>query len=66
MALLDRAPRSATVRALSPVETYTLTADDFQQLLDRPPADERVRATARQRASQPDVSLGARVSSPPR
>jgi putative peptide zinc metalloprotease protein len=50
MALLDRAPRSATVRALSPVETYTLTADDFERLLDRPPTDERVRAAARRRA----------------
>jgi putative peptide zinc metalloprotease protein len=50
MALIDRAPRSATVRALCPVETYTLTHDDFQRLLDRPPMNRRVRATARQRA----------------
>jgi putative peptide zinc metalloprotease protein len=52
MALLDRAPRSATVRALSPVETYTLTADDFQQLLDRASTREQVRATARRRAGE--------------
>jgi len=52
MALIDRAPRSATVRALSPVETYTLTAADFQYLLDRPASSEHVRATARQRATQ--------------
>jgi putative peptide zinc metalloprotease protein len=50
MALLDRAPRSATVRALSPVETYTLAADEFQQLLDGPMTDRRVRDAARHRA----------------
>ena len=50
MALLDRTPRSATVRALSPVETYTLSADDFHGMLERPPTDTRVRETARQRA----------------
>jgi CRP-like cAMP-binding protein len=50
MALLDRAPRSATVRALSPVETYTLAADEFQQLLERPTTDRRVREAARYRA----------------
>jgi putative peptide zinc metalloprotease protein len=52
MALLDRAPRSATVRAISPVETYTLTADDFQSLLDRPPTREHVRLAARRRAAE--------------
>ena len=52
MALLDRVPRTATVRALSPVETYTLTAADFQQLLDRPMAQQVLQATARRRAGE--------------
>jgi putative peptide zinc metalloprotease protein len=50
MALLHRVPRSATVRALSPVETYTLTADDFECLLDWPQAGDHVRSTASERA----------------
>jgi putative peptide zinc metalloprotease protein len=52
MALLHRAPRSATVRALSPVETYTLTAADFQQLLDCTTAIDLVRSTAGRRAGE--------------
>jgi CRP-like cAMP-binding protein/Zn-dependent protease len=56
MALLDRAPRSATVRALSPVETYTLTAEDFHRMLERPPTDERVREAARQRSREPSAT----------
>ncbi|MFN8635908.1 MAG: cyclic nucleotide-binding domain-containing protein [Chloroflexota bacterium] len=51
MALLNRAPRSATVRALSPVETYTLTAEELQSLLDRPQTREQVSSTAQRRAS---------------
>jgi CRP-like cAMP-binding protein len=57
MALLDRAPRSATVRALSPVETYTLTADDFQRMLERPAADEQVREAAHRRARESSASI---------
>jgi CRP-like cAMP-binding protein len=51
MALLDRAPRSATVRALSPVETFTLRADEFRGMLEQGQTDERVRAIAHQRAA---------------
>ncbi len=60
MALLHDAPRSATVRALSPVETYTLSANDFAALL-RPPAVDEVRRTAHARAGQ----LSALASQPP-
>jgi CRP-like cAMP-binding protein/Zn-dependent protease len=49
MALLHREPRSATVRALSPVEAYTLTADDFLALVDGAQAAEQLRGTARRR-----------------
>jgi CRP-like cAMP-binding protein len=52
MALLDRVPRTATVRAITPVETYTLTAADFQQLLDRPGAQQVLQTTARRRAGE--------------
>lgn len=52
MALLDGRERSATVRALTPVETYTLSAEDFHELLGRLPAVERVRETARRRARE--------------
>jgi CRP-like cAMP-binding protein/Zn-dependent protease len=52
MALLDRAPRSATVRALSPVETYTLAADAFHQMLERPMTDQRVREAAHRRLGE--------------
>jgi len=38
MALLDGGPRSATVVALEPVETATLSRDDFLLLLRRSPA----------------------------
>jgi putative peptide zinc metalloprotease protein len=60
MALLHDAPRSATVRALSPVETYTLSADDFKALLRQPPAD-AVRQAAHVRAHQ----LSALAGQPP-
>ena len=56
MALLDRTPRSATVRALSPVETYTLSAGDFQGMLERPVTDERLRETALRRAREAPAS----------
>jgi len=49
MALLNRAPRSATVRALTPVEAYTLTAHDFAALLDGAQAGDHVRTAARRR-----------------
>jgi putative peptide zinc metalloprotease protein len=52
MALLDRVPRTATVRATTPLETYTLTSADFQQLLDRPTAVQVLQTTARRRASE--------------
>ena len=52
MALLDRAPRSATVRALSPVETYTLSANDFQGMLEGARTGERLREAARSRSRQ--------------
>jgi monovalent cation:H+ antiporter, CPA1 family len=52
MALLDRAPISATVRALSPVETYTLAAEEFHRMLERPQTHEHVRATAQRRLSE--------------
>jgi len=58
MALLDRAPRSATVRALSPVETYTLAADEFQRMLERPPTHARLRATARRRLAEQTPAAG--------
>ena len=37
MALLNKAPRSATVRALTAVETYTLSEVDFGELLRHRP-----------------------------
>ena len=46
MALLDERPRSATVRALTAVEAYTLTATDFRALLAPLPAAAAIRATA--------------------
>ena len=52
IALLEQAPRTATVRALSPVETYTLTADQFQQMLERPQMHDHVRATALHRSRE--------------
>jgi len=52
MALLHQAPRSATVRALSPVEAYTLTADDFLAFLDGAQAAEQLRRTARRRTHE--------------
>ncbi|MGE3908443.1 MAG: cyclic nucleotide-binding domain-containing protein [Chloroflexota bacterium] len=52
MALLDDAPRTATVRARSPVETFTLAREDFAHLLERPPTEALVRTTAGRRASE--------------
>ena len=67
MALLDRAPRSATVRALSPVETYTLAADDFHGMLERPPdprADPRHRTAPRSREQTPGRGMKPRPRRP--
>jgi CRP-like cAMP-binding protein len=50
MALLHKAPRSATVRALTAVETYALGADAFHALLGRLPASTAIRRTAAERA----------------
>ena len=50
LALLNRAPRSATVRALSAVETYTLSDADFGELMACPPAARALRSVAAQRA----------------
>ncbi|HYU18070.1 MAG TPA: cyclic nucleotide-binding domain-containing protein [Chloroflexota bacterium] len=50
MALLHDAPRSATIRALTAVETYTLSAADFHDLLGRLPAAAELRETAAERA----------------
>lgn len=52
MALLDQSPRSATVRALSAVEAYTLTTDDFLALVDGAPGAGLVRATAGRRTRE--------------
>jgi CRP-like cAMP-binding protein len=52
MALLDQSPRTATVRALSPVETYTLSSEDFGALLESANVDREVRRTARARADR--------------
>jgi CRP-like cAMP-binding protein len=49
MALLNRAPRSATVRALTAVETYTLSETDFGELLRHRPVSESLRWIAAQR-----------------
>jgi putative peptide zinc metalloprotease protein len=58
MALLDRTPRSATVRALSPVETYTLAADEFHRMLERPQTHEQIRATAQRRLAEQAPAVG--------
>jgi CRP-like cAMP-binding protein len=50
MALLHDEPRVATVRALTPVETYTLSGADFDALLTRSPAGATIRRTAAERA----------------
>jgi len=50
MALLDDAPRSATVRALTPIEAYTLDRQEFGRLLGRLPSGDLVRTTAQRRA----------------
>jgi CRP-like cAMP-binding protein len=52
MALLHQVPRTATVRALSPVETYTLTTEDFGSLLDHLSLADEVRRTASSRADR--------------
>jgi putative peptide zinc metalloprotease protein len=52
MSLLHRQPRSATVRALSPVEAFTLTADDFVALLDGALTGEQLRRTASRRTRE--------------
>ena len=49
MALLNRTPRSATVRALTAVETYTLSDTDFGELLRHRPAAESLRGIASRR-----------------
>jgi CRP-like cAMP-binding protein len=50
MALLKQAPRSATVRALTAVETYTLSETDFGELLRHRAAHESLRSIAARRA----------------
>jgi CRP-like cAMP-binding protein len=50
VALLFEEPRTATVRAVTAVETYTLSADDFRALLGRLPTAPEIRRTAAVRA----------------
>jgi len=57
MALLDQAPRSATVRALTAVETYTLSEADFGDLLRHRPAFESLRWIADQRVRSTNARL---------
>lgn len=47
MALLDLRPRSATLRALTPVELIAYDAKHFRQILDEMPADARARLSER-------------------
>ena len=54
MALLHDEPRSASVRALTPVEAYSLCAGDFAALLGRLPSAAAVRDTAAQRRPTTD------------
>jgi putative peptide zinc metalloprotease protein len=49
MALLNQAPRFATVRALTAVETYTLSETDFAELLRHEPARDSLWSMAAQR-----------------
>jgi putative peptide zinc metalloprotease protein len=49
MALLSGEPRTATVRAISPIETYTLAPADFQELVAHSPAAPVIRAAAARR-----------------
>lgn len=52
MALLDRAPRSATVRALTPLTFYVCNAAEFSTLLGvSPRVRDRIVAAAEQRAT---------------
>jgi putative peptide zinc metalloprotease protein len=57
MALLDQTPRSATVRALTAVETYTLSETDFGELLRHRPVSESLRWIAAQRVSATGAGL---------
>ena len=54
LALLDDAPRGATVRARTAVEAYTLDRAQFRALLGRLPTDDIIHHTARQRSSASD------------
>ena len=49
MALLDDGPRTATVRALTPVEAYTLDRAQFRALLGRLPTGDIIRRAAHRR-----------------
>ena len=64
MALLDDAPRTATIRALTPVEAYTLDRARFTQLLGRLPTGDIIRRTARQRTpgAPPGPAAGPRAA----
>lgn len=62
ISLLDGKPRSATVRAETPLETFSITAWDFQPLLDRHPqmARELLVGLCAQVRSMEDGAKGAR------
>ncbi|MCC6177886.1 MAG: cyclic nucleotide-binding domain-containing protein [Chloroflexi bacterium] len=58
LALLDSAPRSATVRAVTPVEAYTLDTSDFHGLLGELPASSAIQQVASDRAQQNALAFG--------
>ncbi|MDP8923213.1 MAG: cyclic nucleotide-binding domain-containing protein, partial [Chloroflexota bacterium] len=64
LALLDDVPRGATVRALTPVEAYTLDRTQFRSLLGRLPTGDIIRRTARLRTPG-GRPLGAPTPGPP-
>jgi CRP-like cAMP-binding protein len=52
MALLDRAPRTATVTAAGTVEALVMNAQEFASLLTEPTVSESVHRVAEQRAGE--------------